>query len=116
MSSKFWRNSIIIIERVDGSTPWVPPLVLISKKNGVVHICLDMHTANKVITRECYSTPTIDDLIHTFKWSNSVFKIGSSIWISSNNVSPSIQIHHNVRNTPRSLEILQSEFWHKLSQ
>ena len=65
MSSKFWRNSIIIIERADGYTPWVPQLVLIPKNNRVVCICVDMRTANKVITRERYSTHTVDDLIHT---------------------------------------------------
>ena len=54
-----------IIERVDGPTPWVPPLVLIPKKNGAVRICVDMRRANKAITRECYPTPTVDDLIHT---------------------------------------------------
>ena len=31
----------------------------------VVHICVDMHRANKAITHERYPTPTIDDLIHT---------------------------------------------------
>ena len=54
-----------IIERVDGPTPWVSPLVLIPKKNGAVRICVDMRRANKAITRERYPTPTIDDLIHT---------------------------------------------------
>ena len=65
MSSKFWRNSIIIIERVDDSTPWIPPLVLIPKNNGVVCICVDMRRANKVITHERYPTHVVDDLIHT---------------------------------------------------
>ena len=54
-----------IIERVDGPTPWVSPLVLIPKKSGEVRICVDMRRANKAITRERYPTPTIDDLIHT---------------------------------------------------
>ena len=54
-----------IIERVDGPTPWVSPLVLIPKKNGAVRICVDMRRANKAITRKRYPTPTIDDLIHT---------------------------------------------------
>ena len=41
-----------IIERVDGPTPWVSPLILIPKKNGAVRICVDMRRANKAITRE----------------------------------------------------------------
>ena len=31
-----------IIERVDGPTPWVSPLVLIPKKSGEVRVCVDM--------------------------------------------------------------------------
>ena len=54
-----------IIERVDGPTTWVSPLVLIPNKNGMVHICVDMCRANKEITRERHPTPAIDDLIHT---------------------------------------------------
>lgn len=42
------------------------PLVLISKKSGEVRICVDMRRANEPITRECYPTPTVDDLIHMY--------------------------------------------------
>ena len=38
-----------IIEKVDGPTPWVSPLVLIPKKNGHVRICVDMRMANKAM-------------------------------------------------------------------
>ena len=38
-----------IIERVEGPTPWVSPLVVIPKKNGDVRICVDMRMANKAI-------------------------------------------------------------------
>ena len=53
-----------IIEKVDGPTPWVSPLVLIPKKNGDVRICVDMRMVNKAINRERHPTPTVDDLIH----------------------------------------------------
>ena len=54
-----------IIERVEGPTPWVSPLVVIPKKNGDVRICVDMRMANKAIRRERHPAPTIDDLIQT---------------------------------------------------
>ena len=54
-----------IIEKVDGPTPWVSPLVVIPKKNGDVRICVDMRMANEAINRERHPTPTVDDLIHT---------------------------------------------------
>ena len=53
-----------IIEKVEGATPWVSPLVIIPKKNGDVRLCVDMRMANKAIRRERHPTPTVDDLIH----------------------------------------------------
>lgn len=53
-----------IIERANGPTPWVSPLVVTPKKDGNVHICVDMRMANKAIVRERHPMPTIDDLTH----------------------------------------------------
>ena len=36
-----------IIEKVDGPTPWVSPLVITPKKSGDVHICVVMWMANR---------------------------------------------------------------------
>ena len=52
-----------IIEKVSGATPWVSPLVVIPKKDGVIRLCVDMRMANKAIQRERHPTPTVDDLI-----------------------------------------------------
>ena len=54
-----------IIEKVDGPTPWISPLVVIPKKDGDVRICVDMRMANRAILRERHPTPTVDDLVHT---------------------------------------------------
>ena len=54
-----------IIEKVDGPTPWISPLVVIPKKDGDIRLCVDMRMANRAILRERHPTPTIDDLIHT---------------------------------------------------
>ena len=53
-----------IIEKVEGPTPWVSPLVIIPKRNGEVRICVDMGRANKAINHERYPSLTIDDIIH----------------------------------------------------
>ena len=54
-----------IIERVDGPTSWVSPLVITPKKNGEVRVCVDMRRANQAIIRERHPMPTVEDLIHT---------------------------------------------------
>ena len=53
-----------IIEPVEGSTPYVSPIVVIPKKDGKVRICVDMRMPNRTITLERHQSPTVDDLIH----------------------------------------------------
>ena len=53
-----------IIEKVQGPTLFVSPLVVIPKKDSDVRLCIDMRMANKAIQRERHPTPTVDNLIH----------------------------------------------------
>ena len=39
------------IEKVDGPTKWMNPLVTVEKPNGDIRVCLDMREANKAIVR-----------------------------------------------------------------
>ena len=40
-----------IIEKVEGSTPWLSPLIAIPKKGGHVRLVLDMRVPNQALTR-----------------------------------------------------------------
>ena len=51
-----------IIEKVDGPTDWVSPIVVAPRKNGDIRICVDMRKANEAIKKERHITPTIDDI------------------------------------------------------
>ena len=53
-----------IIETVEGPTPWISPLVIITKNDGTVRLCVDMRMANCAIQRERHPSPTVDDLIN----------------------------------------------------
>ncbi|XP_033101277.1 uncharacterized protein LOC117104530 [Anneissia japonica] len=59
-----------IIEPVTGPTPWINPIVLVSKPKqpGGMRLCVDMRAANKAISRERHLMPTIDEVITRFKW------------------------------------------------
>ncbi|KAJ1140311.1 hypothetical protein NDU88_006668 [Pleurodeles waltl] len=54
-----------IIERVDGLTPVVSPLVVTCKlkQPGKVRICVDMRLPNTVIQQERHLTPMIDNIV-----------------------------------------------------
>ena len=52
-----------IIEKVEGPTPWVNPVVVVPKPNGDVRLCVDMRCANQAIIRERHPIPTIDEVL-----------------------------------------------------
>ena len=52
-----------IIEKVEGSMPWLSPLIAISKKDGDVRLVLDMLIPNQALTRCQIQIPTIDEIL-----------------------------------------------------
>ena len=54
-----------IIERVDGPTPWVSPIVVAPKQKNPneIRLCVDRRLPNKAILRSRHITPTLDDMI-----------------------------------------------------
>ena len=61
-----------IIEKVEGATPCVSPIVIVPKQNGDIRICVDLRMANTAIERSRHRMPTIDDVLSELS-SNTVF-------------------------------------------
>ena len=55
-----------IISKVDQPTPWVNSMVVVEKKDGSVRICLEPRELNKAILREHHHIPTLDDIAYRF--------------------------------------------------
>nr|XP_034319592.1 uncharacterized protein K02A2.6-like [Crassostrea gigas] len=55
-----------IIEKVEGPTPWVSPIVVAPKPKNPdeIRMCVDMRLPNEAIQRTRHITPTVDDIIH----------------------------------------------------
>ena len=53
-----------IIERVPENqpTPWVSLVVVVSKSDGIVRMCMDMRMANQAIQRVHHLIPTVEDV------------------------------------------------------
>ena len=52
-----------VIEKVDGPTSWLSPIVIVPKKGqNKIRICIDMRVANKAIKRKRHPTPTLNEL------------------------------------------------------
>ena len=56
-----------VIEKVNGPTSWINPLVAIEKPNGDIRICLDMRQANRAILREKHPVPTVEERYRIFQ-------------------------------------------------
>jgi hypothetical protein len=56
--------SLDIIEKVEGPTRWLSPIVTVPKDNGDVRLCIDMRQANKAIVRERHPIPTVKELLY----------------------------------------------------
>ena len=58
-----------IVERVDGPTSWVSPVVVAPKSVGDIRLCVDMIKANQAIIRERIPIPTVDEVVENLKGS-----------------------------------------------
>ena len=52
-----------VIEKVNGPTSWINPLVAVEKPNGDIRICLDMRQANRAILREKHPVSTVEETL-----------------------------------------------------
>lgn len=50
------------VERVNGPSKWISPVVAVPKGDGV-RICIDMRRANEAVERENHPLPTIEDFL-----------------------------------------------------
>lgn len=51
-----------VIQKVDRPTPWVNSLVIVEKRDGSLRLCLDPRDLNKAIRREHHRIPTAEDI------------------------------------------------------
>lgn len=71
-----------VLAPVDEPTEWVSQSVITLKKNGSVRLCLDPQELNKVLIRERYTLPTIEDTLHEMRQSKVFSKadLSSGYW------------------------------------
>ena len=71
-----------VIEKVEGPSSWVNPLVVVEKPSGDIGICLDIRQANQAIVREKHPLPTVGETLQEVSYSvifsNVDFKHGFS--------------------------------------
>ena len=58
-----------IVERVNGPTSWVSPVVIAPKASGDIRLCVDMRKANAAIIRERIPIPIVDEVLENLNGS-----------------------------------------------
>ena len=56
-------SNIGVIRKVDTPTNWISALVVTTKKNGKVRLCIDPKPLNEALHGNHYPLPTIDDVL-----------------------------------------------------
>ena len=71
-----------VIQPVSEPTPWVSQIVLAKKRNGDLRICIDPKELNKVLLREHYTLPILEDALHEMSASRVFSKadLSSGYW------------------------------------
>ena len=64
-----------IVERVDGPTRWLNPVVVAPKANGEIRLCLDMRRANEAVIRGRHPIPTVDEVLQNMNGSTTFSKL-----------------------------------------
>jgi hypothetical protein len=52
------------------NSQWVSPLVIVPKKNGKWHVCIDYHELNKATLKYHFPLPFIDQVLDTLAGKN----------------------------------------------
>lgn len=63
-----------IIEPVEAS-PWISNLVMVTKKLGALHVCVDLQAVNKVVIPDKYPLPTAEEVTAHFHGSTVFSKL-----------------------------------------
>ena len=64
-----------VIERMEGPTTWVSPVVVAPKPSGDIRLCVDMRRANEAIVRERLPIPTVDEVLESLNGSSVFSKL-----------------------------------------
>ena len=71
---KFIREEVERMEQQrlirKSKSPWASPVVVVGKKGGDMHLCVDYRKLNAITKGDMYPLPRIDDMLESFSGAN----------------------------------------------
>ena len=101
-----------IIEKVEGATPWLSPLVIIPKKCGDVCLVVDMRKANTALKRRRIQIPTVNEILQKMQGATVFTELDLYLQLSLAPESRFITALHLIICTPTYISILLQEYKH----
>ena len=102
-----------VLERIEGPTPWVSPIVVAPKPKspGQIRVFVGMHQANQAIKRQRHVTPTIKEIIGDLNGAKVFSKLDLNQGYNQLELAPESR-YITPRNTPRFNAIQEIKLWH----
>lgn len=91
-----------LIEKAEGPTPWVSPIVVAPKPNGDIRLCVDMRQANQAIIRERHPIPAVDEILQNLNRSSVFSKLDLKLAFHQIELS---EQSRNIRDTQRTFPV-----------
>ena len=88
-----------IIEKVEGATPWLLPLIAIPKKSGDVRLVLDMRNPNEALKRRRVQMPTNDDILQKMQGATVFTEVDLSQGYLQIPLAPESRYNYSVSNS-----------------
>ena len=87
---------------------WASPIVLVHKKNGAMHFCVDYRKVNAVTREDTYPLPRIDDTLDTLAGSRWFTTLDSNLWLLASRSLPQTPLSVHLRVSTNSTLCLSS--------
>ncbi len=92
---------------------WSSPMVIVPKKDGSLHVCIDFRKLNAQSKFDAYPMPRVDDLLEKIGRAQYITTLDlcKGYWQVPLNPQPWVQTLHRIPNTSRTIPIHGPSFW-----